>query len=146
MSDDPLELILALAGDADGIPLDHGFHLRKSVANALRELLGLLRCEAALQQDLLSNGAARCGLELAPVEDLERQAAPNGLGFDQVPHRLGPELVVCGEGDLALAQLQGASTALEVEPGRDLAPNLVEGVYQLLLVEVAHNVEARFCR
>ena len=43
--------------------------------------------------------------------------------------------------DLGLAQLQGALAALEVVAGRDLAPHLVEGVDQLLVVEVAHHVE-----
>src|SRR5438105_3298832 len=144
--DDCLELVLALGAHAHRVALDDRLHLGESVPNTLRQLLGLLGCEAALQRDLLADGATRRGLQLPPLEDLEGEAAPNRLGLDEVTDRLGAELVVRGERDLALSELQAGATALEVVPRRDLAADLVERVHQLLLVEVAHHVEARFCR
>jgi hypothetical protein len=76
------------------------------VANHLRDLLRLLRREPSLQPDPLSDRPPRRGLELAEVKDLERQAAPNCLGEQQVLDRSRPELVVGMQRDLGLAQLE----------------------------------------
>src|SRR6185503_21196796 len=81
------------------------------------------------------------GLDLAPVEDLQRQAAPDGLGFDEVLDGRGAVLVVGDQGELALALREVDGHALEVEALLDLAADLVERVAQLLFVEVADDVE-----
>src|SRR5947207_291020 len=142
--DDPLQLVLGLARDADRVALDHRFHLRKPVADALGQLLGLFRGQSPLQLDPLAHRAPGGRLELPPLEDLERQAATDRLGLDQIADGLGTELDVGGQGNLGLAELKGAAAPLEVIARRDLAPHLVERIHQLLLVEVAHHVKARF--
>ena len=81
------------------------------------------------------------GLDLAPVEDLERQVAPDRLGLDEVLDRRRPVLVVGHEDDLVLGLGQVDRHALEVVALSDLAPDLVERVAQLLFVEVADDVE-----
>ena len=96
-----------------------------------------------MQADPLPDGAARRRLELAPVEDLERKAAPDGLGLEQVLDRAGAEVVVGMKRDLVLAELQRHLRALEVVARRDLAAHLVQRVDQLLLIEVAHHVKRR---
>ena len=53
----------------------------------------------------------------------------------------GAVLVVGGEGDRLLAEVESDLGALEVVARRDLASRLVERIHQLLLVEVAHHVE-----
>ena len=93
------------------------------------------------QLDLLADLVAAGGLHLAPVEDLERQAAADRLRLDQVLDRGRPELVVGQEGEPLLLLDQVHRDALEVEPLRALAANLVEGVAQLLGVELADDVE-----
>ncbi len=89
----------------------------------------------------MAHGAARSWLDLAPVEDLEAQAAPNGLRLEQVLCGTSPVVIIGGQGDAILAELERHLAALEVITRRDLAPRLVECIDQLLLVEVAHQVE-----
>ena len=132
-----------LGDDAHGIALDGRLRLRESLADALRELLGLLAGQAALERDLLANGATAGRLDLAPLEDLEAQASPHGLRLEQILRRAGAIVVVGREGDRVLAQLEGDLAALEIVARRDLAARLVQRVDQLLLVEVAHHVERR---
>src|SRR5574338_815679 len=141
VADDGLQLVPALADDPHRVALDGGLHLGEVLADDLAELLRLLACQSPAQRDVLTHGPASRGLELAPVEDLERQAAPHGLGLDQVLDRAGPILVVGLQRDVALAELQRDLGTLEVVAGRNLAPDLVKRVHQLLLVEVADDVE-----
>src|ERR687895_1364034 len=77
--DHALELVLALAADADRVALDLILHLREFVANQLADLLGQILREATAQPDALTNGIAARLLYFAPVEDLERQPTANGL-------------------------------------------------------------------
>src|SRR5439155_6439034 len=144
VTDHRLQLVLALGRDPHCVALDDRLDLREPIADALRELLGLVGREASLQVDLLAHRATGSGLQATPVEHLQRQATPHSLGLDQVTDRLRTELVVGGQRDLGLAQLERATAPLEVETGGDLAPHLVEGVHQLLLGKVADDVEARF--
>ena len=90
---------------------------------------------------MLANLLAAGRLDLAPVEDLEREIPPHRLAFDEVADGLRSELVV-GEQDqlgLGLGQLEGG--ALEVVALLNLASNLVERVAHFLIVEVADYVE-----
>ncbi len=95
----------------------------------------------ASQADDLADLVAAGRLDLAPVEDLEAEAAPDGLGLEEVLDRRGPALVVGQEGDLLLAQLELGGHALEVVARADLPAHLVQGVDQLLVVEIADHVE-----
>src|SRR6185312_16379125 len=94
----------------------------------LREVLR----QAASEADLLADLVAAGGLDLAPIEDLQRQAAPDGLGLDEVLDGRGAVLVVGDQGELALALREVDGHALEVEALLDLAADLVERVTQLL--------------
>ena len=98
--DDALEVVPALAGDADGVTLDLRLDLRELVPDQLGDLLGDLLGQPATQADPLADLVAAGLLDLAPVEDLERQAAPDRLGLDEVLDRRGPILVV-GDQDRA---------------------------------------------
>ena len=82
--DDLLELVLALARDADGVALDLRLDLGELVADELGDPLGELVGQAAPQLDLLADLVAAGRLDLAPVEDLERQVAPDRLRLDEV--------------------------------------------------------------
>src|SRR6185503_15356828 len=139
--DHPLEVVLALPGDADRIALDLRLDLRELLADQLRDLLRENVVEAPAQADRLADLVAACGLDLAPLEDLQRQVATDRLRLDQVLDRGSPVLVVRQEHELLLGLAELDGHALEIEPLADLAPDLVEGVAQLLLVEVADDVE-----
>src|SRR5262249_6248709 len=80
-------------------------------------------------------------LDLAPVEDLEREVAPDRLRLDEVADGSRPVLIVSHQRQLGLALREVDRHALEVVALLDLAPNLIERIAQLLLVEVAHDVE-----
>src|SRR5882672_4896374 len=112
--DHPLELVLALARHANGIALDARLDLRELVADELRESLGEGVVEAAPELDHLAHLVAAGGLDLAPVEDLQRQVAPDRLRRDQVLDRRGAAFVVGQQRQLVLGLLEIDGHALEV--------------------------------
>ena len=140
-ADHLLELVAALARDPDGVPLDLRLDLRKLLADELADLLGELVVQSTPERDRLADLVAAGGLDPAPIEDLQGQVATDRLRLDQVLDRGGPVLVVGDEGELVLGLLELDRHALEVEALADLAADLVERVAQLLLVEVADDVE-----
>ena len=110
---------------------------RISLVSFLANVVG----QALAQRDHLLDGVSAGRLDLAPVEDLQAQVAPDGLRLDQVLDHLGPELVVGEQDQLGLLLLEVDLGALEVEALLDLASDLVEGVPKLLLVEIADHIE-----
>ena len=72
---------------------------------------------------------------------LSDRLAPDRLRLDEVLDRRGAMLVVGDQDELVLGLGQVHRHALEVEPRPDLAPDLIERVPKLLLVEVADDVE-----
>src|SRR5262245_27157713 len=134
--DDALQVVAALAGHADGVTLDLRLDLRELVPDQLRDLLGVLLRQPASQADVLADGVATGLFHLAPIEDLEREAAPDRLRLDEVLDRRGAVFVARDQDELVLALGQLDRDALEVVAGLDLATHLVERVPQLLRVEV----------
>ena len=74
-----------------GVALDLGLDLGELVADQLAELLREVLGQPAAQLDVLADLVATRRFDLAPVEDLERQVAPDRLRFDQVLDRLGAD-------------------------------------------------------
>src|SRR3954453_16331559 len=139
--DDALEVVAALAGHAHSVALDLRLDLRELVPDQLRDLLRDLLRQPSAQSDRLTDLVAASLLDLAPIEDLERQIAPDRLRFDEILDGGGAIFIVGQQRDLVLRLGQLDRDPLEVEPGADLAADLVERVAQLLLVEVADDVE-----
>ena len=108
---------------------------------SLVSFLAVSSARPAAERDHLLDGVAAGRLDLAPVEDLEAEVAPDRLRLDQVLDHLRPELVVGQQDDLGLLLLEVDLGALEVEALLDLASDLVEGVPKLLLVEIADHIE-----
>src|SRR5207247_1734190 len=92
--DDPLQVVFRLSGYADGVALDLGLDLRELISDELRDLLRELVREATPQLDPLADLAPAGRFDLAPVEDLERQAPPDRLRLDEILHGGGAILVV----------------------------------------------------
>src|SRR5687767_8564099 len=107
IGDDRLQLVPRLRRDAHCVSLDDRLRLWEALPDALRELLGLLAGEAAPEGDLLTHRAATGGLDPAPVEYLQRQAAPHRLGLEEVLRRPGAIVVIGRERERLLAQLEG---------------------------------------
>src|SRR5205085_1837139 len=117
--------------------------LRAVVADQLADLLGLLLADALLQGDvdldLLAGGS-----RLADVEDLERLIALDQLLLEHLDDRLRALVGVRGDLDRVGATAgHGRAGVLEVEPLRDLAARLVDRVVDLLVVDLADDVERR---
>src|SRR5215210_4144517 len=132
-----LEVVAALARDPHGIALDLWLDLRKLFADQLADLLRELVIEPAAERDRLANLVAARGLDLAPVEDLQRQVPADRLRLDQILDRGRAMLVVGDQDDLILALAEIDGHPLEVEALARFAANLIERVAKLLLVEVA---------
>jgi hypothetical protein len=139
--DDSLEVVTALARHAHRISLDLRLDLGKLVADQFRDALGDLVVQATAKPDPLANLVSAGLLGLAPFKDLEREATPDRLGLDQILDGSSAMLVIRQQRQLRLRLGQLDGDALEIEPRADLATYLVEGVPQLLLIEVAHDVE-----
>src|SRR5829696_3613749 len=78
-ADHLLQLVPTLARDPDRIALDARLDLGELVPDLLHELPREVVRKAALEADLLAHLAAARRHHLAPLEDLERQVAANGL-------------------------------------------------------------------
>src|SRR5262245_10815196 len=142
--DHRLQVVLLLRRDAELVALDLDLNaLRGLVADQLADLLGLVGGDALLDAggdlDLATGRSWVAGLQC-----LERDAALDQLALEHVEDgeravfRVGAHLYAV----LALPLDRGAGV-LEVEPLRDLARGLVQGVVDLLTVDLAHDVERR---
>src|SRR6202142_1049710 len=140
-TDHPLERVLVLAPDPNGIALDLRLHLGELVPDQLGQLLGDIVGQAAPEGDDLLDRVAAGRLDLAPVEDLQAEVSPDCLRLDQVLDHRCPEVVVGDQDELGLLLLDLDPGALEVEALLDLASNLVQGVPKLLLIEIADHIE-----
>src|SRR3954452_13061050 len=141
---DRLQVIALLAADPQLVALDLGLHsLRTLVPDDLRDLLGLVRGDALLDRcgDLV--GLAGC-LRLAGVEGLQREAAFDQLLLEDVEGGGDPLLRVGLQGHALLTgPRDGRVGAAEVETLRELLARLVQGVVDLLAVDLADDVEGR---
>src|ERR1700739_584150 len=139
---DGLQVVTLFAGDADLVALDLGLDVLGSlVADELRNLLGVLAVDALLERagDLV--GLAR-RLRLPGVERLHRDVAADQLLLEYVDGRLHALLGRRRQLDglVALPRDLGVGAA-EVEAGGKLLGGLVERVVDLLVVDLADDVE-----
>src|SRR5699024_7711926 len=115
------------------------------VADHLGDLLGILGGDALLQADeeavLL---AGRLGL-IRNVQDLQGQLPPDQPLLEDVQGRVRALLGAARDLDPVLAlPSDGGPGALEVEPLGHFLGGLVQGVVDLLSVELGHDVETGF--
>src|SRR5690606_30002803 len=140
--DDGLQVVAALARDADLVARDRGLDaLRPLVAHELGDLLGVLARDALLDARLEAVLlAGRPGL--AAVEGLERDAAAHELALEDVEHGLDALLGVRRHDHEVLAAPGDRGVdAPEVVALRDLLGRLVQRVVDLLPVDLADDVE-----
>jgi hypothetical protein len=133
-----------LAGDAELVALDlHLDTLGALVADQLADLLGVLLVDALLERD--GELGVLAGLAgVAGLEDLQGLVALDQLVLEHVEDGRGPVVRVRRDLHTVLAgALDGGPGVLEVEPLADLALRLVDRVVDLLLVELADDVERR---
>ncbi len=136
-----LEIVAILAGHADLILLDGRLQPELGVLDDADDLARLLDGNALLELDGLTQHAPGRGLHLPVGEGLERHAAPVQLRLEDVDHRLELHVVGRSHGQRGLLDVHRALGALEVVASVDLAPGLVDGVGDLLRVDLADDVE-----
>src|SRR5512145_767509 len=142
--DHGLEVVALLAGHPELVTLHLDLDaLRAFVADQLADLLGVLLGDALLERDAeLGVLAGLAGV--AGLQDLQGLVALDQLVLEHVQHGQRSVVGVRGDLDPVLARpLDRRAGVLEVEPLADLALGLVDGVVDLLLVELADDVERR---
>lgn len=110
-----LQLVPALARDADLLVLDLRRHLELPVADEAGDLLGETGFDALFDFDQLARVAQRRNIRLAPLNVLEADVALGQLGHDNLHQRLDLELVLGGELDLVFLESNLRLASLEVE-------------------------------
>ena len=103
--------------------------------------LRLVGRDADVEADGLAHRALRGLLDLAVAEGLQRDLPLDHLLLEHLRERREARFALGVELDLLVLQLDGAAGVLEVVAGRDLARRLVDGVADLLHVELGHDVE-----
>src|SRR6476646_828890 len=140
---DGLEVVSRLARDAQLVALDLALDaLGTLVTDELVDLLGVLLRDALLERRVevvLLAGDARAGL--GDVEVLEADLALDEVGLHDVEDRLAALLGAGLHLDDLAGELDGGADVLEVVAGRDLLAGAVDRVRDLLLVELADDVE-----
>ena len=142
--DDRLQVVPVLAGHAHLVLLDRGLHPDLAVLDEAHDLSGLFLRHAVLQGDGLPHGAARGRLGIAHGERLQVDTAAVQLRLQDVEDGLELHVIARGDGDHHLFLLDLVLRPLEIVAGLDLALRLVDGVGDLLHVELARDVEAVF--
>jgi hypothetical protein len=137
-----LQVVLVLAGDPQALALDRHGHLLEGVAYRLAELLGQLLAEALAQLHLLLHLVAAHRFGRLEIEDLEREVALGGLLAQHVDHRLQGHVAGGHDRQGPLLEIDRGAGILEVVALAHLAAHLVDGVHQLLAIEVGDHVEA----
>ena len=108
--------------------------------------LGVIGGDAGLDGDALADRALGRLLDLAVLERLERHLAPDDLLLE---HLVQGAQAVLGRGPqdhVVLAELDARVGSLEVEAGAGLAVGLVDGVADLLHVDLRDHVERGHAR
>ena len=111
--------------------------------------MNLLSSRALRRRDPGAEGrrpAGRCPrrlLDLAVVERLQRHLRLTSFSSSTWRSALSRSSVLRAQGDLVVAELDRGAGVLEVEPVGDLAAGLVDGVADLLQVDLGHDVEGR---
>src|SRR5437868_8140182 len=140
-----LQIVAALAGDADGVALDRSLDLELAVLDRLDDRLRFLRLDPLHEAEHLRDVLSAL-LEGSVLEPAQRDAA---LGHLLHQHRArGLQALLRGAADLQPLLrrgdlLQRGLRPLEVVPLIDLLAGLLERVVHFLLVHLADDVEAR---
>src|SRR3954454_23085611 len=139
-----LQVVPLLPADPELVALDLRLDtLGALVADQLGDLLRDVGLDALLDAGGDLVGLAG-GLRLTRVEDLQRDVALDQLLLEDIEGGGEPLLGVGLQRDAVLAgPRDGGVRAPEVEALRQLLAGLVEGVVDLLAVDLAHDVEGR---
>ena len=142
--DHGLQRVLRSRGNTQLVGLDGHLNLELLILDVLIDLLGGRLVNALDDMAEHAHGAARCRLRSIPRDSLEVDAALDELGAQHVDNLLGDKV---GRGVdrkelVALRKLDRGAGILQVIALGNLARGLLEGVVDLLHVDLGHDVEA----
>ena len=142
--DHSLQRVLRSRGNTQLIGLDGHLDLELLVLDVLVDLLGGRLVDTLDDMAEHAHGTARCRLRSIPRDSLEVDAALDELGAQHVDNLFGDKV---GRGVdrkelVALRKLDRGAGILKVIALGNLARGLLEGVVDLLHVDLGHDVEA----
>ena len=139
-----LQRVLRSRGNTQFVGLDGHLDLELLILDVLVDLLGGRLVDTLDDMAEHAHGAARCRLRSIPRDSLEVDAALDELGAQHVNNLFGDKV---GRGVdrkelVALRKLDRGAGILKVIALGNLARGLLEGVVDLLHVDLGHDVEA----
>jgi hypothetical protein len=139
-----LQRVLRSRGNTQLVGLDGHLDLELLVLDVLVDLLGGRLVDTLDDMAEHAHGAARCRLRSIPRDSLEVDAALDELGAQDIDDLLGDKVSrgVDRKELVALRKLNGGARILKVIALGNLARGLLEGVVDLLHVDLGHDVEA----
>ena len=142
--DNGLQRVLRSRGNTQLLGLDGHLDLELLILDVLVDLLGGRLVDTLDDMAEHAHGAARCRLRSIPRDSLEVDAALDELGAQDIDDLLGDKV---GRGVdrkelVALRKLDRGAGILQVIALGNLARGLLEGVVDLLHVDLGHDVEA----
>ena len=142
--DHGLQRVLRSRGNTQLVGLDSHLDLELLVLDVLVDLLGGRLVDTLDDMAEHAHGATRCRLRSIPRDSLEVDAALDELGAQHLDNLLGDKV---GRGVdrkelVALRKLDRGAGILKVIALGNLARGLLEGVVDLLHVDLGHDVEA----
>src|SRR5438552_2278684 len=102
--------------------------LEPETLDVLADLAGLFVADADLERDRLARATLRSFLDLAVVERLQRDLAPNEFLLEHLCRRLQAFFRSGLELDRVVLEVDAAFGSLEIEARRELALRLVDRV------------------
>jgi hypothetical protein len=143
--DGGLEIVLAFAGDADGVALNLGLHFHLQLLDELSDNLRLLGFESGLDLDGLAKAGVRCRLGFLIIERFHRDSALDHLLVQRFGQ--GAELHVVGgmERDRLLLRIPVdlGVRAFEIVALVDFLAGLIDRVIDLLLIDFGNDIERK---
>src|SRR6516164_8773317 len=139
-SDRRLQLIALLAADAHLLALNARLNLELRVLHQSRDLPAGVRIDTVAQHHLLVRGG-KCGLRLLGLQAGEIDAALGEAELQDLQHLLELKVHLRMQRDDEFLQLEACAGVLEVEALRELAVRLVDGVGDLVRIELGDGIE-----
>jgi hypothetical protein len=141
--DGGLEIVLAFAGNADGIALDLRLHLHLLLLNQLGDDFGLLRLQSGFNLDHLAKAGISCGFHFLVIEGFHGNAALYHLLVQRFGEGAELHVVRSVKRDRFFLRIpvDRGVRSFEIVSLVDLLTGLINSVIDLLLIDFGNDIE-----